>query len=287
MSQSIDAKGREMIANTVETGTTQVLASVEDEVGTITLNRPDRRNALSTEMIRGLGRSLAFLENEASVGCIVITGAGSAFCAGGDVLDFNDQGGEGAGADTVDAASVDRQLQEQRETVGRIYSSSVPVVASLPGPAAGAGLGLCLAADLRVGTPESLMVTAFASVGLSGDYGVAWLLNQLVGPAKARELLLLSPRLDGRAAYKMGLLQRLCNDDQLSATTHELAQRLAHGPRTALGHMKRNLLDVVDQTLDQAMITEISRHKECGITADHLEAVKAFVGKRPPVFGRG
>ncbi|MCR1783237.1 enoyl-CoA hydratase/isomerase family protein [Nocardioides carbamazepini] len=271
---------------TIETGTDHLLASVDEGVGTLTLNRPERRNALSHEMVEALGRAIPLLDEDPEVGCLVITGAGGAFCSGGDVLDFHDSGGEGGGADEIDPTAVAEQLEHQKLTVGALYRARTPVVASLPGAAAGAGLGLALAADLRVGSARALMVTAFASVGLSGDFGVAWLLQRLVGPAKARELLFLNPRVDAQAAADLGLLDRLCTEQELSAATTTLARRLADGPRGALAAIKQNLVDAADQTLEDSMAAEIRRHKACGITADHIAAVAAFAAKQKAVFNR-
>lgn len=271
---------------TIDTGTDHLLASVGDGIATLTLNRPERRNALSVEMIEALGRVVPQLDQDPEIGCLVITGAGKAFCAGGDVLDFNERGGEGGGATEVDPAAVADQLEHQRMTVGALHSAQTPVIAAIPGAAAGAGLGLALAADLRVGSTRALVVTAFAGVALSGDFGVAWLLHQLVGPAKARELMLLNPRLDAEAAADLGLLDRVCAEDELEATTTALARQLADGPREALRSIKQNLLEAPHQTLDEAMAAEIPRHKASGITADHLTAVQAFARKEKPVFNR-
>lgn len=270
----------------LETGTDHVLASVHEGVGTITLNRPERRNALSTEMMTGFARCFEELDEDPDTGCIVLTGAGSAFCAGGDVLDFEARGGEGGGADRVDPAAVAEQLEHQRATVGRIHASRTPVVAALPGAAAGAGLGLALAADLRIGSTRTLMVTAFASVALSGDFGVAWLLHQQVGPSKARELLFLSPRLDAQQCLDLGLLTSVCAEEELETATLDLARRLADGPRETLTRIKQNLVDAPTQTLDESMAAEVPRHKECGLTEDHIGAVRAFARKQAPVFNR-
>jgi len=271
----------------LDTGTDDLLVAVEDGIATITLNRPERRNALSVPMIEALGRVIPVLDDDPEVGCLVLTGAGQAFCAGGDVIDFDERGGEGGGASEVDPAAVAEQLAHQRATVGALHRARTPVVASLPGAAAGAGLGLALAADLRVGSTRTLMVTAFAGVALSGDFGVAWLLQQLVGPAKARELLFLSPRLDAQACAELGLLDRVCPEAELEQTTGALARQLADGPRYALSLIKQNLLDAPHQTLDESMAAEVPRHKACGITADHVAAVAAFARKERPRFNQG
>lgn len=268
------------------TDTDHVLHDLTDGVATITLNRPDRRNAMSEPMIERLGELLQESADDSRVRALVLTGAGRAFCAGGDVQQFDADGGEGGGASEVDPAAVAEQVHHQELTVGRIHTFPKPVLASLPGAAAGAGLGLALAADLRIGTPRCVMATAFATVALSGDFGVAWFLHQLVGPARARQLLLLNPRLDGQACLDLGLLNEMAPEEELAERTHEVARRLADGPALALAHIKQNLREVPFQTLSEAMRAEVPRHKECGLTEDHVEAASAFVEKRTPVFAR-
>lgn len=268
------------------TDTDHVLHDLTDGVATITLNRPDRRNAMSVPMIERLGELLQQSADDPRVRALVLTGAGRAFCAGGDVQQFDADGGEGGGASEVDPAAVAEQLRHQEMTVGRIHAFPKPVIASLPGAAAGAGLGLALAADLRIGTPRTLVATAFASIALSGDFGVAWLLERLVGPARARELMFLNPRLDGRACLDLGLINRLVPEDELEQATRDLAGQLADGSAGTLASIKRNLLEAPSQTLSESMAAEVPRHKACGLTDDHVEAARAFVEKRRPVFSR-
>jgi 2-(1,2-epoxy-1,2-dihydrophenyl)acetyl-CoA isomerase len=272
-------------AGALDTGTDDLLAAVDDGVATIVLNRPARRNALSPEMLAALARVLRRLDGADDAGVLVITGAGPAFCAGGDVKGFSERGGEGGTAAQADPAAVAEQQEIQRATIGALHAFAQPVIAALPGAAAGAGLGFALAADLRIGTPRTVLTTAFARVGLSGDYGTAWLLRQLVGPARAAELMFLSDRVDADAALRLGLLNWVVAADELRPRTAELAARLARGPRLALASMKRNLLLAGQAGLGEAMDAEVPRHKECGVTDDHREAVAAFVAKREPRFG--
>jgi 2-(1,2-epoxy-1,2-dihydrophenyl)acetyl-CoA isomerase len=274
-------------ADALDTGTDDLLAGISDGVATIVLNRPDRRNALSAEMVSALARVLERLEGTDDVGALVITGSGPAFCAGGDVKGFSARGGEGGASTEVDGAGVAAQRDMQRATVGRLHTFAKPVIASLPGAAAGAGLGLALAADLRIGSERTVMLTAFAKVGLSGDYGTAWFLRHLVGPARAAELMFFGDRVDAGTCLRLGLLNWLVPEGELRSRTTELASRLAHGPRLALRNMKRNLLLAEQAGLDEAMDVEVALHKECGITDDHREAVAAFVEKREARFGGG
>ncbi|HEX5406221.1 MAG TPA: enoyl-CoA hydratase-related protein [Pseudonocardiaceae bacterium] len=270
---------------TIETGTTDILGSVRDGVGHIMLNRPESRNALTPEMLTGLAALLTEMETADDVGAVLLSGAGKSFCAGGDVKAFAARGGEGGGSSTASPERIERQRAVQADTVGRIYSLSKPVVAALPGAAAGAGLGFALAADMRIGTPKTVMVTAFAKVGLSGDFGTAWLLHRLIGPARARELMFLSERVDPDTCLELGLLNRIVVAGELDERAHELAVRLANGPRLALRHMKENLLHADSASLAESMDHEVPNHMDCGVSEDHRAAVQAFVAKREPVFG--
>lgn len=272
------------IDRTIDTGTEDILADVTDSIATITLNRPERRNALSDAMFEGLKKLLTDFETDDDVAVVVLTGAGSAFCSGGDVKGFNERGGEGGGSGEVDPARVERQRASQRATVGKIYAYEKPVIAALPGAAAGAGLGIALSADVRIGSTRAVMATAFGGVGLSGDYGTTWFLDRLVGPAKARELLWWNEKLRADDCLKLGLLNWVVEEDELEAKTRELASKLANGPRQCFNSMKKNLVKAQNADLNEAMDLEVQLHLECGITDDHREAVAAFVEKRAPKF---
>ena len=265
----------------------EVLTDITNGVGTITLNRPDRRNALSGGMIRGLILALNEMESLREVGAIILTGAGGAFCSGGDIQSFHEQGGEGAGAAEIDRAAVEMQRRDQDETVGRIHRCRKPVLASITGAAAGAGIGLALAADLRIGSPRTVFATAFGAVGLGGDFGAAWLLDRLVGPAKARELMFLYPKIRGEECLSLGLINWLVPEDELQQRTREIASRLAAGPSYALEAMKQNLLRAPHEDLTASMYAEVALHKATGLTDEHAAAVRAFVSKQAPTFPSG
>lgn len=275
-----------MPAESLESTTSHLLVGLRDGVATFTLNRPERRNAMSDEMVLELARLLGLAEADDRVGAILLTGAGTAFCSGGDVKGFDEQGGEGSGADRVDPVRVERQRAAQRETVGRLFETNKPTIAALPGAAAGAGLGLALATDLRIGCPRTLAATAFASVGLAGDYGVAWLLNTLVGHARASALMMLGERVPAEELMALGLLHSIVEQDELPDAAHALASSLANGPRHALAGIKANLREAVGSDLTTCMDAEVVRHMETGLTADHREAVSAFVEKRAPRWGQ-
>src|SRR5829696_8278178 len=225
---------------TIDTGTDDVLAEVADGVATLTMNRPERRNAMSGAMNQALARALADVEIADDVGCVVLTGAGGAFCAGGDVKAMATGGGAGGPARSHDAA-VRRQRANQRGTAGRLWSMPKPTIAALPGPAAGAGLSLALACDLRYLAEGAFLTTAFAGVALAGDYGGTWFLSRLVGSGKARELYYFSERVPAEEALRLGLANGVLPADRLQDEVLERARRLAAGPRVALRAMKENL----------------------------------------------
>ena len=273
------------MGRTIETETDHVQARVEDKVCIITLNRPERRNALSDEMLRGLEGALADAETATDVGAVVVTGAGGAFCAGGDVKGMADASSGGRGESLGFDARIHRQRLQQRGTSGRLYTMPKPTIASLPGAAAGAGLSIALACDLRIASENAILVTSFARVGFSGDYGGTYFMSQLIGSAKARELYFLSDRIDAKEAERLGLVNRVVSAANLEEETLALASRLANGPTVAYRYMKENLnrassgADVFD-----CLDLEATHHVHTGLTEDHREAAKAFVEKREPTF---
>ena len=267
----------------IDTGTSELLASLEDGVLTLTLNRPEARNAMSGGMTTALAQQLASAELDPAVKCIVLTGAGKGFCAGGDVKGMAAAGDGTVGTNTIDGA-IHRQRVNQRATAGKLFTMPKPTIAALPGPAAGAGLSLALACDLRVMASTAILTTAFARVGFSGDYGGTYFLTQLVGAAKARELYLLSDRVSAHEALRLGLANWVCEPDELEAKTRQIALRLANGPTVAYRYMKENLNRAMGGDVFDCMDLEATHHVHCGQTEDHREASRAFVEKREPTF---
>jgi 2-(1,2-epoxy-1,2-dihydrophenyl)acetyl-CoA isomerase len=272
-----------MAAKTIDTGTTDLLAALDDGVLTLTLNRPEARNAMSGAMTAALADQLAKAEFDREVKCIVLTGAGKGFCAGGDVKGMASRGDGTVGDNTIDAA-IHRQRVNQRATAGKLFKMPKPTLAALPGAAAGAGLSLALACDLRIMASTAILTTAFARVGFSGDYGGTYFMTQLVGSAKARELYYLSDRVSAEEALRLGLTNWVCAPEQLAAKTREVALRLAQGPTVAYRYMKENLNRAMHGDVDDCLDLEATHHVHCGQTEDHREASKAFVEKREPVF---
>jgi len=266
------------------TGTDDLLANLDDGVLTLTLNRPDARNAMSSAMTAALADQLADAELNPAVKVIVLTGAGKGFCAGGDVKGMA-ASGKGAAADNTLDGRIHQQRVNQRNTAGKLYSMPKPTIAALPGAAAGAGLSLALACDLRIMSANAVMTTAFARVGFSGDYGGTFFMSQLIGTAKARQLYFLSERVSAEEALALGLTNWVCEPDQLAAKTKEIASQLAAGPTIAYRYMKENFARAMSSgDVDDCLDLEATHHMHCGQTEDHRNATKAFVEKREPVF---
>ena len=234
-------------------------------------------------MNQALARQLEAAALEPNVKCIVLTGAGRGFCAGGDVKGMAASGDGTVGAATLEEA-IHRQRVNQRDTAGALFKMPKPTLAALPGPAAGAGLSLALACDLRIMASTAIMTTAFARVGFSGDYGGTYFMAQLVGTAKARELYFLSERVSAEEALRLGLVNWICAPEDLVARTKEIARRLASGPAVAYRYMKENLNRAMNGDVDDCLDLEATHHIHCGQTEDHREASRAFVEKREPVF---
>lgn len=273
-----------MTATVIDTGTTDLLASLESGVLTLTLNRPAARNAMTLAMNQALAQQLAQAELDPAVKCVVLTGAGNGFCAGGDVKGMAAAGDGTVGARTIDEA-IHLQRVNQRETAGRLFKMPKPTLAVLPGAAAGAGLALALACDLRLMSSQAIMTTAFARVGLSGDYGGTYFMTQLIGAAKARELYLLSERVGAEEAVRLGLANWSCAPEELGTRTREITQRLANGPSVVYRYMKENLnRALAGANIDDCLDLEATHHIHSGQTEDHREAAQAFVDKREPVF---
>ena len=272
------------MGRTFETGTEHLHATVDDDgVGVITIDRPERRNALTDAMLSGLAAALADFEHATDVRCVVLTGAGGAFCAGGDVKGFAEGDGAGGGAGSWDEG-VHSQRQNHKDTSGVLFNMPKPTIAAIPGACAGAGLSLALACDLRIAVDTAVMTTAFARVGLAGDYGGTWFLTQIVGPAKAKEMYFLPERMDMETAAELGIMNKVVDAASFDATWQDMATRLAAGPPIAYRYMKENINRAVTGDLATTLDLEATHHRHTGTTADHKEASQAFVDKREPTF---
>ncbi len=255
---------------------TDLLETIDDGVATLTLNRPDRLNALSEDMLTRLCEALPRLGNDPAVGAIILTGAGRGFCAGGDVKRMT----------AAEQSFEQRQegLRWRHQAIVLLRTISKVVIAAVNGPVAGAGLGIALACDLRIAATSARFRTAFADVGFSGDFGGSWSLTRLVGTAKARELYYLNPTIDAAEAERLGLVMRVVDDAALPGEAQALARRIADGPRIAFAYMKRNLHAAETEPLQAVLDMEAIGQARTGLTQDHREAATAFVEKRKPVF---
>src|SRR5579864_8348239 len=234
-----------------------LLESTENGITTLTLNRPERLNALSTAMTAGLKEALERLATDHSCGAIVIAGAGRGWCAGGDVKTMETRGRDQTFEDRVEGLRRAHQLPLLLRRLPKV------VIAMINGPVAGAGLGLALACDLRIAGKAARFGTAFARIGYSGDYGGSWSLTRLVGTAKARELYFTADIIDADKAGELGIVNRVVGDDELLTETMALARRIADGPRIALGLMKRNLLAAETEDFQTVLDLEAQHQARC------------------------
>jgi 2-(1,2-epoxy-1,2-dihydrophenyl)acetyl-CoA isomerase len=264
----------------LDTGTDDLLATVDAGVATLTLNRPERRNALSVPMIRALRHVLATVRDDAAVRVLIVTGAGGSFCAGGDVKRMANE----PAAPGDFEARVAMRRTNHREVALQLWSMPKPTIAALPGPAAGAGLGIALACDFRYASADAFLTTAFARVGLAGDFGVAWFLTRLVGPGHARELLLFSERVGAARALELGLVHGVFAPEQFRDGVAERARLLASGPPIAYASMKENVNRAVLSGLADCLDVEATLHTRSEFTDDHVTAARAFAERRPPTL---
>jgi 2-(1,2-epoxy-1,2-dihydrophenyl)acetyl-CoA isomerase len=260
--------------------TTDLIEQVKDGVAVLTLNRPDRLNAMSRPMLDALLEALPRLADDPEIGVVVLTGAGRGFCAGGDVKAMAE--GTELGGQTMEEKA--QALRSRMETSRWLHEMAKPTIAMMRGPAAGAGLSLAMACDMRIASDTVRLGTAFARVGYSGDFGGSYYLTQLVGTAKARELYFTADLLDAQQALGLGLVNRVVADARLEEETMALASRLARGPRVAYRYMKRNMNAAETASLKDMLDLEAWHHTRTGMTEDHREAARAFVEKREPHF---
>ncbi len=254
-----------------------LLESIEDGVAVLTLNRPDALNALSMEIRNGLLSAMARYADDSNVRCIVITGAGRAFCSGGDVKGMGEHAARGYEARA-------RGIQFSNTIPMAMHKHPKVIIGMINGVAAGAGMSLSLACDLRIAAKSARFTTAFLKMGLSGDWGGTWTLTRLVGTAKARELFLLPDMVSAEEALKIGIVNRVAEDADLRSATMEIARRIADMPPVAVAAVKRNLFAAETESFAVTCDHEAFNQARCSQTEDHLEAVAAFKEKRKPVF---
>lgn len=262
--------------------TEELKVEVKNRVGILTMNRPDKLNALTPAMGVAAVEALREFAANPEVGAVVLTGAGRGFCAGGDVSAMLSRNELGAGGATYEQR-VDR-LREGHAWPWLLYTIPKVTIAVINGPVAGAGLGLALSCDLRIASDQARFGTAYALVGYGGDYGVTWQLTQLVGQAKAKELFFLPDMISAEEAFRINLINRIAPHEKLWDEAMAVAERIASGPLISYRYMKANINMSTTVDFHTMLDREAETHNRCGQTADHQEGVRAFMEKRPPQF---
>jgi 2-(1,2-epoxy-1,2-dihydrophenyl)acetyl-CoA isomerase len=255
-----------------------VLESREGAVATITLNRPDRLNALNVELGSALLTALQNAAADPAVRVIVLTGAGRAFCAGGDVNMLRDARIRNAAPELAELVGAGKEI------VLTIADAPKPVLACVNGPAAGGGMNLALACDLRIASESAVFAQSFAKLGLYPDFGGTWTLPRLAGPARAAELFYTGDLINARDAEQIGIVDHVVLQDRLVEETRILAGRLAAAPPIAARAVKRLLFGSSREELARALDAEIDQQIKCFQSEDCLEGLNAFFEKRPPRF---
>ena len=259
-----------------------LLIDISDGVANLTMNRPDARNALSLEMRSGMHTFLDEHENDDSVRCIVIKGAGEHFMAGGDVKSFA-QLAKDQKPDELRQHFL-RRIHDFHGFISAMRRFPKPIIASVRGAAAGAGVSLAAACDLIIASEDAFFTLAYCHIGISPDGSATYALPRMVGVKKAMEMVLLGDRLNAQSMADAGLVNMVVSDAELDAETDKVAQRLAQGPTRAYGHAKRLMWTSVNNQLEHQLQLEAEAFADCAGGHDFREGVIAFVEKRRPVF---
>jgi 2-(1,2-epoxy-1,2-dihydrophenyl)acetyl-CoA isomerase len=255
-----------------------LLSDDADGVRTLTLNRPKAYNSLTVELKELLLGALQEASADPAVRAVVLTGEGKAFCAGQDLK-------EHVGLlQANDPAPLQTVTRHYNPIVRAITQMQKPVIAAVNGTAAGAGAAFAYASDLRIASVSASFLMAFANVGLGPDSGASWTLQRLIGYGRAAELMLLARTVGAEEALRLGLVGEVVAAEDLASHAHEVAAKLAAGPTAAYAKIKSTLSSAAESTLEEALAAEDAAQTALGRTADHLEAVEAFVTKRKPAF---
>jgi 2-(1,2-epoxy-1,2-dihydrophenyl)acetyl-CoA isomerase len=255
-----------------------VLEATHEGIATLVMNRPDRLNALNNELSVSLNEALGRIAEDESVRVVVITGAGRAFCAGGDL------GMIGKGRQTGTTHDLEPLLRSGMQAVLKMRVMPQPVIAAVNGPAAGAGMNIALAADIRIAAEEATFGQNFAKVGLFPDFGGTYFLPQLVGPSKAAELFYTGDMIDANTALRIGIVNRVVPAAQLEAEVKSLAEKIAQGPPIAIRAVKKTIFGSEKKKLMEALEQEVQEQIRCYLSEDCSEGIRAFFEKRPPRF---
>src|SRR5580693_506373 len=255
-----------------------LIESRESSVITLTLNRPEKLNALDNRLPVALNEALTRVAADTTANVVILTGAGRAFCAGGDLSVI------GQGREKEDAGELGPILRSGMQAVLKMRTMPQPVIAAVNGPAAGAGMNLALAADIRICTEDAMFGQNFANVGLFPDYGGTFFLPQLVGPSIASEMFYTGEMIDAKTAHRLGLLNHVFPFDRFENEVRALAQKIASGPQIAIRAVKHTLFAGDNEALAQALEREVEYQLKCFHSEDCREGIRAFHDKRPPKF---
>ncbi len=255
-----------------------ILEAKHDGIATLVMNRPDRLNALNNELAMAVNDALGRIAKDPSVNVVVITGAGRAFCAGGDL------GALGKGRQTGATHELEPLLRAGMQMVLKMRTMPQPVIAAVNGAAAGAGMNIALAADIRIAAEEATFGQNFSKVGLFPDYGGMYFLPQLVGPAKAAELFYTGDMIDAKAALALGIVNQVVPAAQLEMAVKAFAEKIAQGPSLPIRAVKKALFASEEKELARALDNEVREQIRCYLSDDCHEGIRAFFEKRQPRF---
>jgi 2-(1,2-epoxy-1,2-dihydrophenyl)acetyl-CoA isomerase len=258
-----------------------VLDKRENGVALLTLNRPDKLNALNKDLAVALNQALGSISTDKHVSVVVITGAGRAFCAGGDLAAI------GKGYQENDLTDLEPLLRAGMQSVLKIRTMRQPVIAAVNGPAAGAGMNIALAADVRIAADSASFGQNFVNVGLFPDYGGTYFLPELVGPAKAAELFYTGEMIDAKTALQLGIVNRVVPAAELADAAKAFARKLADGPHLAIQAVKQVVYGNKREELVEALECEVEQQMKCFQSKDCGEGIRAFLEKRKPKFESG
>ena len=256
----------------------EVLYEVNNNVGTITLNRPEVMNAFGDHTRPLLLEKLTAAEADTNVRCVVITGAGKAFAAGGDIKSMCAQ------QDDNDTDTITSRMEIAGQIVTLIRRMNKPVIAAINGAAAGAGVNLALACDLRYASEKAILVQSFVKIGLMPDWGGHYLLPQLVGSAKALELCMLGERVSAQKALELGLLNDIFSIDAFQQSVQDIALTLAKAPRNTLAAIKQCTYFSIENSLEDTLRKEQEQQAKLFLSDNAKEGMRAFIEKREPRF---
>ena len=268
----------------LETGTRQLLSHIHGNIGIITLNRPESKNALSDELTPALRTQIANLNLDDRVNSLIITGAGDAFCAGGDIKSMNLSSNKDGWPNKVSEEAIKELQVKQMTLTHTLYNFSKPTIAALPGAAAGAGLSIALTCDFRFTNENAFAIAGYGKIALTGDYGMSWLLPRIIGISKAKDMMFSNKKILAREGLNIGLFDNIIEGDNLLKSTLEYASLLSSFSPLALKAMKNNINSAYELSLEKSLNQEAIELIKASNSNDHKEGIRAFIEKRKPNF---